>query len=197
MLISLDHFAQTRLVGPVAAVAIGVIAADQFGIARAQAAAISLEIKPQRVIGLPVGNTQPAPHRIARLAGILAPQLCAGGNRIKRIGEIGPVRRLVDPCRRAKGAGFAGPARQRRLRARDLFGRHPAKEIIALIERTNMVEAEPAIGARPVKPRRAFAGRAKFARLVAAGRFAQAAGPLRPAMESILFNFASPCRVMG
>ncbi len=51
-----------------------------------------------------------------------------------------------------------------------------------------MVEAEPAVVPRPVKSRRARAGRAEFTVFAATGTVTWPPCPIYPAMESILFH---------
>ena len=161
----------------VAAVAVGMVAADQLGIAHPERPPVGVEIEPEHAQMPAVGLAQLAPV----LAG--APlRLEAGADRVERIVEIGPAR-----ARRAvggEGAGLAVPAAIGILRGADLVGAHPLEIIVAGVELADMVEAEPAPVAGPVEVRAASgAGRAEFAGRVAAGLGARLRPPLDPPVE--------------
>ena len=83
-----------------------------------------------------------------------------------------------------EGAGFALPARIGALRAVDLVRAHAFEEIIAAVERADMLQAKPAELSRPVAAACAFRRRrAELARFVATGVIARAAGIFDPAVK--------------
>ena len=184
-LIGLHHGLQARFLAAVAAVAVGVIAVDEIGVARAQQAAIG--------IGREAQHTQRAALLWGKAVAMLAIRLHLGGAgsgtagyRLQRIGIIAPARGLVDPGSRAEGAILALPASHGVLGGQDLVAVHPGEIIIASVEGADVIEAEPAIIARPIEAGGADAGRAKLALLRAAGPIAGPRGAAHPAMESIV-----------
>src|SRR5579875_2877011 len=167
-LIGLDHRLQHAFVAAVAADAIGVAAPEQLGIALAQRAAIGDAAEPEHLERASLGIAQ----RLAVAARLLDALLEARADRIERIGEIGPARRAVGTIG-GERAGLAFPAGIGALRVVDLLGAHALEEIVAGVEFADMVEAEPAIAARPVAARRALRRRhTKLAGFVAAGMLA-------------------------
>ena len=74
MVVGFDHFAKLRLVAAIAAVAIGVIAADEFGIPRAQRTPVRLKAQSQRVIGPAIGGIDAAPRCLLAFAQIIGPR---------------------------------------------------------------------------------------------------------------------------
>ena len=173
------------------------IASDKLGIARPQAAAVGIEGQAQhaqrpafvwRQGRAGVGMAPPGRRASLHLAGT---GLRPAGYRLQRIGIIGPARRGIDAGGGAEGAVLALPAGHRMLRGKDFLWPQPGEIIIAGVEGADMIEAEPAIVARPVEAggagaQLALARRAKLAGLVATG---PVAAPLRaphPAMESVV-----------
>lgn len=146
----------------VSAVAVGVVAAHKFGIASPQRLPIGIGSKPQ--------NSQKFSINIAEfppISALLRSAAEAGADRIQWIGEILPFRR-----RRAiggKGPRLPVPAAKGRLSRIDLVRAHSFEIIIAVIEGADVVEAEPAPFARPIKIGAAplFSGRAEFTRRIA------------------------------
>ena len=151
----------------VAAVAIGMVAADKLRVALAQRAPVGVHVQSQGLQRAPVlagewAAVAPLGHGLAAEARL---------DRVKGVVEIGPARRPVGV---GEGAGLALPAGIGALRIGDLVGAHAGEEIIAGVEGADMVEAQPAPRARPVEAGAVIAGRAKLARLVATGMVAGA-----------------------
>ena len=134
----------------VAAVMIGVILADECGVALAERAAIRIDIEFEQVkrLAVFVGEACPVCALFGH-SGILA-RAKPGRDGIKRIVKIAPFGRTVNAAAR-EGAGFGGPSSKRRLRVFNLFSAHAVEEIIRGIEFADMIKTQPAITARPVK----------------------------------------------
>src|SRR4051812_43976538 len=178
--ISLDHCLQCFLVAAVAAVAVGMVKADELGIAGAKAAAVDVEIEAE--------HAQMPAVALADLAPVGAhprpPVGEARADRVERVDEIGPARRRRS-AGGAEGAGLAVPAAIGVLGLADLVCAHPLEIIIARIERADMIEAEPAPVARPVETGPVRAGRAELAGRVAAGLGADLRPPFDPSVKPL------------
>jgi len=109
---------------------------------------------------------------------------------LQRIGEVRPARSGIDARIGPERAGMCVPPGQRRLRGQNLVGRHAGEEIIAGVERADVIEAEPAVIAGAVEARSAHAGRAEFSRLVAAGSIAKAPCIVDAAVKLVLPHWA-------
>ena len=149
----------------VAAVAIGVVPPHQIGVALAQilAGRIGLQSEQLEVFAILAGQRL----AVAALLRNRFPKARRDG--VERIGKVGPARTHVRRC--GKGAGLPVPAGIRPLRLLDLVRAHAFEEIIAVVERAHMIEAEPLPLARPVEaiaPPLRYR-RTKFAGLCAAG----------------------------
>ena len=167
----------------VSAVAVGVVTAHEFGIAATQAAPVDVEPQPHGFERLGFLAAEAAVHRHFGFAARAALDPAgARGNRVERVGEIGPARHAVHPGGGAKARAFGAPARTRRLRGEDFLGAHALEPVIAGIEFAHMVETQPAPFGGPVETVALPAGRAKFARLVAGG---MGADPARARMLSV------------
>ena len=171
----------------VAAIMVGVIAAQQLGIARPQRLAVGIDAQPHDAQGLAILGRQKLailPHlRIGARLG--HPFLELRADRIERIDEIGPFGRRTMRIG-GKSARLPLPPGIGALRRRDLVGRHAGEEIIALVEGFDMVEAEPA-PARPLiaRSRATFCRRrAEFAGFRASGRRTGAVA-FHPAMKAV------------
>src|SRR5579859_1692222 len=153
----------------IAAVAIGVVAADELGIARPQRPAIGVDAEAEPLQGLAILAAQWAAIGAHRLFGprLLHPGAEARADRVERIAEIGPARRPVG-ADMAERARLTFPARIRPLRGLDLIGVHAREEIVARVEGADMIEAEPAPVRRLVATRALARRRAEFARQRAA-----------------------------
>ena len=188
---------------PVTPVAIGVIAAHQFGIAGAQLVPIGIhrQAKNAQCPAFIRGHAGPGMGcgriKIGFRAGLYlaGTRLRPAGYGLQWIGKISPARGGIypgtNPISGAKSAVFALPAGNWMLRGHNLVRPQPGKIIIPGIESANMIEAEPAIIARPVKARRAGAqvaigGRAKFAIPRTAGPIAGSARTTHAAMKSVV-----------
>src|SRR6185369_1922533 len=158
------------------------IAADQLRIAGAQGLAVGIMAKAQRLEGAALLGREArriGAHGIPEGA---RPQV----DRIERILEIRPARRLVHARGGPERPALPVPARGRVLGGDDLVGAHPGKPVIAGVEFAHMVEAEPAIVARAVKPGRAVAGRPEFALLAAPRPLAAAPLAARPPADAAM-----------
>ena len=169
-LIGLDHPLQPPFLAPVTAVAVGVVAADEFGIAAAQALAVGLRIETHHSERLALTRGE---------AGVFLPTGGTGPNVIgsrtdcvERVVEIRPARHPVDAGVRPEGARLGAPAGDGRLSGEDFLGAHPLEPVVPCVEFADVLEAEPAPIPRPVEAGTAAAGRAEFTRLTAARRLA-------------------------
>ncbi len=166
----------------VAAIAVGMVAPDEVRITLPQGAAVGIGAKAQHAERLAIGLAQFAavPARGLRII------LEARADGVERIDEIRPSRRRCPGGR--EGAGLSLPATIRGLGRLDLLGAHAAEKIIAVVERPNMVEAEPAPVAGPVERGAAAIGgrRSKLAHGLTAGLRATLLAAFHPAMKSRL-----------
>ena len=130
----------------VAAVVIGVILADECGVALAERAAIRVDVELEDIkrFAVFIGEA----FAVCALFGDARAK--PGRDGIKRIVKIAPFGRAVNAAAR-EGAGFGGPSGKRRLRVFNLFAAHAAEEIIRGIEFADMIKTQPAVTARPVK----------------------------------------------
>ena len=171
----------------VAAIMIGVIAAQQCGVAHPQSLAIRVNVQfhdAQRLAVLCRQKLAVLPHlRIGPRLGHPFLELRADG--VERVGEVGPFgRRAVGVGR--KGARLPLPPGKGALGGGDFLRRHAGEEIIALIEFAHMVQAQPA----PARPFIAGTGAALQRRRAELARFGAATHPagavaLHPAMEAV------------
>src|SRR3954452_8047079 len=123
--ISVDHRLQCFLVAAVAAVAIGMIEADQLGITGAKPAPVDVEIEAEHAQMLAVALADLAsvgPHPRSAIGETRA-------DRVERIDEIRPARRLRS-AGGAESAGLAVPAAIGILGVTDLVGTHAVEIII-------------------------------------------------------------------
>ncbi len=168
-LIGGDHLAQCAFVAAVAAVAIGMVAADEIGIGPAQRAAIGVDLQAERIERAPILARQRL--AVPALGARRDAAAKARVDRIERIGEVRPSRRAIGAHAR-EGARLALPAGIGALFGGDLVGAHPREIIVALVEGADMIEAQPLPVPRPVEARAVavIGGRAKFAGGIAARR---------------------------
>ena len=151
--------------GAVAAVAVGVVAADQFGIALAQLGAVDVVAQLERAQRLAfVGGEARLGERIRVAA---AASLKSRGNGVERVGEAAPRRGRV-AANVGEGAAVTFPPGNRRLGLLDLVGGHAGEIIIAAVVGADMVEAEITPLAGAVEITRRDRG-AELAGFVAAG----------------------------
>src|SRR5690606_21646965 len=164
------HALQHGFVAAVAAVAVGVVAADEDRIALAQAVEIGVEAEPHRLERVALLRREAArllPSRRSR-----ADLRGAHADRVERVVEARPARRRPSPAVAAERARLARPAGDRRLRGEDLLGAHAFEPVVAGVELAHVLEAQPAPLARTVEARGAAAGRAELARPAATRRIA-------------------------
>ena len=176
----------------VAPVAIGVEAPHQLRIALPERHPVGVDLQREGAHRLAVLARQGL--AVLAFGAVLHPFAEARADRVERIGEIGPARRTVGTAGGVEGTRLALPAGKGALRVVDLVGAHPLEEVVARIERTDMLEAQPAERRRAVaRTAGAFErGRAEFARLCTARLGAQPPLRLHATVEtgigSILFR---------
>lgn len=195
MLISLNHALQLFLMRPISTIAIWVIGPNQIRIACAQRLAIGIHVEAQRLQGAPILRREKFSIRPFARHGCFCPAPKARGNGIQGIMKIGPSRRPIHPCCRAKGPAFLVPPAHRHLCALNVFPAHPRKEVIARVKGTDMIEAQPLPLARPIGSRRraGWIRRAKLPRLRTAGPIARAGLARHAAMKSVV----PPCAAVA
>ena len=180
--ISLDHRLQRFLVAAVAAIVVGMVAADAGRHSAAAASARSASVpRPRTRSDLRSASLSSRPSSL----GAFARRRGGSGRRSRRAG-----RRNRPSCgggvgaHAGEGAGLAVPAAIGILGGLDLVGAHALEIIVAGVELADMVEAQPAPVARPVEAR-AAAGRARGTRRRPRSRDARkAAARLRPVRET-------------
>ena len=170
----------------ISAIVIRVILAQQSRVSLSQDLAINVTAKAQNI------KRASFLRRETRIFGFqfsIAPidmSARAGADSLQRIGEIGPARYSVDTGVRPERAALRFPTMKRRLGAKDFFGIHAFEIIVARIELTHVIQAKPAVLARPVKTRRPTTRRTELARAFASGPVARLPARFVPAMKSLV-----------
>lgn len=139
MLISLNHALQLFLMRPISTIAIWVIGPNQIRIANAQGLTIGIQVEAQRLQGAAILRGEKFSIRPFTRHCRFCPAPKARRNGIQRIMKIGPARRGIHPCCRAKGPAFLVPPAHRHLGTLNFFPAHPRKEVVARIKGADMV----------------------------------------------------------
>lgn len=188
-LVGLDHAGQASLMSPVTAVTVGVIAADQFGIAPPQSPEIGVEAQSHRLERLRLFAAEAAVHRHFGFALGAAPDAaCPGSDGIERIVEVGPARHSVDAGGRPERVALRSPPGGGRLRGKNLLRAHPFEPVVTRIEFAHVIEAEPAPVAGSVERVSLRPGCAKLSGLRTSRHLASAARARISAMELRLLH---------